>query len=249
MAANPDRTAEHSRGRYELYFWGEVIEGDKAYLQSFGIGVGRAFPGEPFAPPRSLRLIDPRGFPAVVKRGYVFEFSASIRYPHIPPAPQFAAPQHLAGGAVFTRESFADVYLGTREALVAAGVVLPGCFPGDPGMRKCSVTIAADGTVVEGRQARCSSEGRRPGAKWVDRTSANRFMARTMLDPVEQERRTRARNVSENEWRGMTERTHHKPARLVQIGADLRAQAASAAQAAARDVAFQAALARLVGTQ
>lgn len=36
-----------------------------------------------------------------------------------------------------------DVYRGSREALIAAGIVGDGAFPGDPGRGKYSVTIAA----------------------------------------------------------------------------------------------------------
>lgn len=251
MAADPDRTAELSCGRYESYCWGEVIEGDKAFVQSFGIGVGRAFPGEPYAPPRALRLVDRRGFKVTVTRGHANEHRAEFRvripYPNIPPAPEFAAQTELAGGATFIRDWFADRYVGTQSALIAAGVILHGQFPGDPGMGKFRVTILSTGEVAVGRMARCGRAARRPGTKWVERIGNDRFEVRIMLDPYERDiRHSKVRQV-EADWLRMVERTYRKPPRLTQVGEEVRSRAATAAQAAARDVAFQVALARIVG--
>jgi hypothetical protein len=46
------------------------------------------------------------------------------------------------------RELTMDIYTGTREQLIAAGVVQDGQFPGDPGRGKTSVALLADGTAA-----------------------------------------------------------------------------------------------------
>lgn len=48
---------------------GDVIVGTKEQLQAFGLGIGRAYPGEPGGPARGrvLRLRDPRGRDARVR--------------------------------------------------------------------------------------------------------------------------------------------------------------------------------------
>lgn len=64
------------------------------------------------------------------------------------------------------RCSWSDEYTGTADALVAAGIVPAGCFPGWPGMAKAVVNLRPDGTVERviepgGRRVTRKSKGQR----------------------------------------------------------------------------------------
>lgn len=170
---------ESSRFSYCLQPWGDLIRGSKKELQALGLGQGFAFPGEPSgAPPRgALRITDPRGFPCKIKRAeYLGEgqFSASITIPgRERPAPIL---ENYAPGVLRRSIIWGEEYTGSAEALVAAGVVAPGQFPGLPGMRKTIVTIMADGRVFDGTlTSNKPPAAHAAGAKQVIRKSAQRF--------------------------------------------------------------------------
>ena len=136
--------------KYEHTPWGEIISGSKHELQRLGIATGMAFPGEAGAPKRCLKTLDPRGFPVRIIKSYLGEdYSACIDLPGRERYEE--APKKAVAPGVAMREHYHfNAYTGTADALVAAGVVLPGQFPGQPGMRKATVTIFADGTLPSG---------------------------------------------------------------------------------------------------
>lgn len=69
------------------------------------------------------------------------------------------APVAQAHAGIQTRsETWSDEYVGTREALIAAGLAKPGEFPGDPGRNKTVTSYAPDGTSI--RHCRANQLGR-----------------------------------------------------------------------------------------
>jgi hypothetical protein len=73
-------TNEQNQLEYFDCFWGEYIRGTKEQLQSLGIGIGNAFPGEPGGPKRCLRVLDPRGFVTRIEKWYNNGYRAGINY-------------------------------------------------------------------------------------------------------------------------------------------------------------------------
>jgi len=77
---------------------------------------------------------------------------------------------------VTLRESIrSDIYVGTADALVTAGLMKADQFPGQPGMRIVVVTIFADGTLPTGAPTATHRRAREPGAKRVRRASKATF--------------------------------------------------------------------------
>lgn len=69
------------------------------------------------------------------------------------------ATEHSCSGLQKTEEIWSTDYTGTREELIAAGVLLDGQFPGDPGNPK-SKTRLYRGTVVLTRRGITKDHGR-----------------------------------------------------------------------------------------
>lgn len=153
--------------------WGDSIFGTKEQLQAIGIAVGMAFPGEPWAPKRHIKTIDPRGFPTKVTP---FDFDAgtyhaSISFPGRDRPNGEGWTDYAPGVMKNSHGWWFDEYRGSAEALVVAGLVGTGQFPGAPGMRKVWVTILPDGTLSTG-----TSNTKDPGAKTIARASKNTFI-------------------------------------------------------------------------
>lgn len=185
---------------YSPLVWGEVICGTKGQLQSIGIACGELFPGEPGGPKRLLNSKDSRGFAVKIefdgRRDAVGRiYRARIKYPgrerNLNPEPQAFAP-----GVTVTRHLCSDEYRGTAEALVAAGLVRDGQFPGMPGMRKHTVTVLPDGKVASSGNCPGAKE---PGARSVAK-SGQRFTVAVTVDGDEKERRRAAWHANEREW-------------------------------------------------
>lgn len=186
--------------KYEYTPWGETISGSKEALQRLGIAVGMAFPGEPGAPKRCVKTLDPRGFPARIIKSYLGEdYSACIDLPgreRPKDAPEIA----FASGVVVQERYHFSAYTGTADALVAAGLVLPGQFPGQPGMRKVIVTIFADGTLPSGAPTIRHRRADEPGAKRVQRASKTTYQVRINVPEDESERRREAYFVAQDKY-------------------------------------------------
>jgi hypothetical protein len=85
----------------------------------------------------------------------------------------------------------ADEYVGTAQALVAAGLVRLDQLPGTAGLPKTIVRIRPDGAHVTGALHANKREARLPGAKWVERRG-HRFSVTVLLSDEARVQRRRA---------------------------------------------------------
>lgn len=96
---------------------GDVIVGTKSQIQALGLGIGRAFPGEPGGPSRgrALQLRDPLGRTATVRRLGAARFvvrielggfgSAGGRPPRLRPLFATAVSRHYARALTAAQDS------------------------------------------------------------------------------------------------------------------------------------------------
>lgn len=207
---------------YQQQFWGDLILGTKAQLQAIGIAVGMAFPGETDGPKRCMTVVDPRGFPCrVTPCIYKVDviYSASINFPgRKPPRRKF---DDFAPGVRVDRSSYSDEYEGTADALTAAGLVLRGQLPGQPGMRKVRVTILPDGTLPKGGPTANCSEAHDPGAKQIERVSGRTYRVTVVVPHEEQSRRHDEEQRADLEWKDKM-RSLPRPAPLIPLPQDPR---------------------------
>lgn len=187
---------------YKHLPWGELIYGSKDELQGLGIAIDRAFPGEPGGPRRELNVADPRGYPCSISRwGDSDTFSASIDLPgreRDVPAWEISDWQAFAPGVKMRRTLWwGDEFVGTDAALVAAGLVVAGLFPGMPGMPKTIVSIAPDGDL---RRYRNSLGARLPGAKQVTRRNAREYLVTVHIDADEARERWELWRQTDDAW-------------------------------------------------
>lgn len=141
--------------------WGDLIIGTKAQFQSLGIGLRSAFPGEPGAPRRLVRVIDPRGFPAEISPWCGDgRFEARIPFPAWPrPRDPSCIQIAVAPGVVKTRRTLFDRYLGTPAALIAAGIVRVDQIPGPGKARLKTARWLPDGRLCAPGQTGWSAPG------------------------------------------------------------------------------------------
>lgn len=184
---------------YNQLPWGDLIYGTKEQLQGIGIAAGMAFPGEPNGPKRSLRATDPRGLKARVEaanyRGDGI-FYASISFPGRD-RPEYIT--DFADGVTKQEYPWGDAFTGTAESLSSAGLVRRDQLPGQPGMRKVTVTILADGSFPEGA-ATANRRGREPGAIRISRKSKTLYEVCTHVSDEEEQRRSDEHSRAEREW-------------------------------------------------
>lgn len=261
IAEEERRKAERERWRAEGYWddymdclWGDSIEGTKEQLQALGLGVGRAFPGEPNGPARRLRVTDPRGFPTEIERRYRSSvYHAHIRFPHVPPMPDpwrdaWKDAVEIAPGVRRATHQTADVYEGTAEALALAGIVDSAHFPGMPGMRKSRVTIYANGEVASGPASgnEARAKARQPGARHIERCGkSSRFRVYVLVSEAESEARTAADRAEHQRWEQIA-RTIPRPPRLMPVYSEQRDRTREALVQASQDQGFQEMLSRVV---
>ena len=199
---NPQTTTTPSL-EYRQYEWGDRIVGTKAELQSLGIGVGIAFPGEDGANKREMTTKDPRGYRVKVYSGGDDRFIASLIFPNWPKEPRGIGPEVEAFPGVQRQEFYVDRdrYIGTAEALVAAGLVAADRFPGMPGMRKGCVWIYADGSLPPSQNRTEWVRSREPGARYVERVTRDRYSVIVRIAEDEAARRSDALARAKAEWR------------------------------------------------
>lgn len=187
--------------KYSQLLWGDLIYGTKNQLQSIGIAIGMPFPGEPCGAKRTLNVVDPRGFRTRIEKAYHKQetiFSASIPFPgRKRDVEQWE--NFTAGVRKSSVNSWFDEYIGTADALVAAGLVRDNQLPGMPGMRKVRVTILPDGSVQMGATSNCS-EARNPGAKLIEVAAKNTYRVRVHIQKDEEQRRNEEWKRAELEW-------------------------------------------------
>lgn len=250
MEADNDGTTWADSVRYTDCEWGELLEGRKEQLQAMGLGVGLAFPGELGGPRAELKTRDPRGFPVTISNRYRDDdrFTAYVTFPNWPTQPSLTrAWVEAAPGVQRCADTWFDEYVGCARSLSAAGLICDDQLPGRPGMRKQRVTILPDGTIPSGAPTANHREARSPGARVVERISANRFRVRIMLTSEERERRRSAAELAWAEW-SLQVRSRRRPSRLTPMPSDAVASLAAAQSRAARDIRFQGMLARLVAS-
>ncbi|MBW8364714.1 MAG: hypothetical protein K0M39_09175 [Rhizobium sp.] len=187
---------------YDQRPWGDLIYGTKEQLQSIGIAAGMAFPGEPDGPKRSLRVTDPRGFITKVEdSSYKGEgiFSASISFPGRD-CPEYGPVTDFAPGVSKRETPWGDIFTGSAESLSSAGLVRRNQLPGQPGMRKVTVTILPDGSLPKGAPTANHREYREPGTIRVSRKSKALYEVCVRVSDEEEQRRCDEHSRAEREW-------------------------------------------------
>jgi len=199
---------------YNQLPWGDLLYGTKHQLRKIGIGGGASFPGEDGCSKRRVTVSDPRGFRCQIeKRDDCGEgiFSATIRLPgREQPQQEF---ESFAAGVRRQENIWSDDYIGTAEALAAAGLIRLAQLPGQPGMRKAVVTILADGSVPAAPSKSKCSRIDEPGAKRVTRASESRYQVSVLVEPRERACRYEAYAQSRRDWEDRM-RSIPRPARL-----------------------------------
>lgn len=184
------RTPRSLAYSYKEYLWGDLISGSKNAIQRLGIGVGIAFPGEKGAP-KYVQTIDPRGFPCEIQRSIDtltgFAYDAKIFHPGR--EYQFIQAVEVFPGVILEETTHYDILEGGRESLVAGGFVLPGRFPGDPGMGKGVVNIRADGSIGP------KYLPEHPGSKTIRKTGVDKFLVYTVITEAQGYQRLRAERI------------------------------------------------------
>lgn len=187
---------------YQQCIWGDLIYGTKTQIQSLGIGADLSFPGELGGPRRTLKVPDPRGFPATITSDRWLgdgRFSVSIPLFEEHPRPEPIARPYVPG--VTKREcSWFDEYVGSAVALAALGLVQLNQLPCQPGMRKIRATILPDGSVFGGPPTASCAEAKKPGAKKIERVRANIFCVRVRVTAEERQQRGERAEIAEREW-------------------------------------------------
>lgn len=189
------------RFEYDELLWGDLIYGTEAQLRA--LGIAGEFPGADRRS-RCRKSVDPRGFPCEIKFAWHKGpdiFSVSIPFPERQRTE--ASWQETEWPGVCYREGFwTDDYKGKREALVTAGLVPAGCFPGDPGMRKVVVKILADGSLPTSPPTAplpCAI-GRAPGVRDVRLGNGGTFEVFVYCSPAVLAERDERRSREEAAW-------------------------------------------------
>lgn len=178
--------------------WGEFILGTKRELRGLGIAVGMAFPGELGGPARRMTVRDPRGFKTVLERFDSERYSACISLPGREREPEQLT--DFAPGVQLSSCGWCDFFVGTAEDLAMAGLARLDQFPGQPGARKVTVTIFADGTVPSGPPTAYLKRADEVGAKRITRASKNTFCICVRVDEATGASRWAKERQADNEY-------------------------------------------------
>lgn len=183
--------------RYSQMDHCDCICGTKQQIQSLGIGLRTAFPGEPGAPKREVTTFDHRGFRVTIRPDKNDCFDAHVYFQGWPRRPELeSAAEVIAPGVTRWRGSWYDEYKGTASALMAAGVVRDEQIPGPGKARKVSATWLPDGRLCGRREA-----GRHyPGQVSVSCEARWLVTVRITLTPEEEARRREAGRQACAEW-------------------------------------------------
>lgn len=201
-ATTPEGSRTEPELKYEHLPWGELIHGTKEQLQSIRLGVGMPFPGEPGGNRREMRVTDPRGFPAAIYSSSSGDgvFHASIRFPGRECPCSETEWKPVCFGVKKREFIGGDEFIGTGEALSAAGLVEINQLPGQPGMRKVAVTIHPDGTVASGAPTANNPKARLEGAKRITKNGKARYLVTVNISHEEGERRRCVFRQKTDEW-------------------------------------------------
>lgn len=196
-ATTPEESRAEPELKYNLQPWGDIIYGTKEQLQSIGLGAGISFPGEAGETCKKIKVVDPRGFTATIDRashkGDEVYF-ACIRFPGRD-NPSWEAEWKPYSFGVKKKDSVrGDEYIGTGEALAAAGLVRMDQLPGQPGMRKVAVSFRPDGSVAT------DNKNIHELVKTITKSHKTRYTVWVKISDEEEEKRHRAHNEKEAEW-------------------------------------------------
>ncbi len=173
VPANIFKTRGHPLARRH-WDWGVAFVGTKAELQAAGFGAGAVFPGEPGGNKKKTALPACNGFPRIEVElyghcTYLGEPSQTELQNYVVHARYLAekfnekrefSPSRWPGVKVH-HSSWYDVYKGSMEDLVAAGLSTVWQFPGQPGCGKVCTTFSPDGKRVTAGANTARQEGSR----------------------------------------------------------------------------------------
>lgn len=185
---------------YAEYCWGEGIHGTKEDLQALGLGVGMAFPGEAGGRKKEMNIRDPRGFKCRIKHNGGDAYWATIYVPEREMPDALGGWKRFADGVQRKASVWVDHFVGTSEALVAAGLVPAGCFPGMPGMRKTSVRILPDGSLLSTAPTTKHPDSNQAGAKVVTQLSPMKYQVSLYVDEELGNLRNEADTKARHDW-------------------------------------------------
>lgn len=208
--------------KYEQPLWGDWIVGTKEQLQRIGIGAGLPFPGEPGANKRHITVTDPRGFKARISPHWEGDGRFTVRIDLPGRKSQDEEPWREIKPGVYAREEVCwNEFKGSPEALLAAGLLMAGKYPGQPGMAKTRVKLAADGRVLS-RNANVWPE---LGGTVVERESRGHLLVRVdIADISEEEEVVRRHAEAEKKKKAWEDRMRSlpRPAPLIPLSGDRR---------------------------
>ncbi len=185
-------TQEHQTQTFrhcKSFYW-EHLEGTKEEIQAAGFGVGKLFPGEPGANKRRLSLGKVNGFAHVSvskKRSYersngvctdtgLFEVYAHYIKREQPDSRTMKT--DFAPGVTRHEDLWHDVYIGSPDALIKAGLVLPDQLPGTANTGKVRTTFLPDGTrVTKGGSGAWNIAGSKTVKRFGNRVAVEIYVA------------------------------------------------------------------------
>lgn len=185
--------------------WGDLIIGTAQQLQALGIGLDVIFPASKQARKWRGKGVDPRGLPCRLKffsGSYDAPvFSASISFPgrdipftHLPSdwtvAPYPCIDIRLAMGS--------DHYRGSADALVRAGLVPEGHFPGETGMPKHTVRLSRSGELIGPKNRHLNKE---TGSCRITREKRGNFCVEIQIAPEHEAARRLDADKRFNQWK------------------------------------------------
>lgn len=200
MTATNLKTNNDATLSYAEYCWGEGIHSSKEDLQALGLGVGLAFPGEAGGRKKEMTIRDPRGFKCRIKQNGDGTYWATITFPEREMPEALGGWKRFADGVQRKAAVWVDHFVGTSEALVAAGLVPAGCFPGMPGMRKTSVRILPDGSLLNTAPTTMHPDSSKAGAKVITQLSPNKYQVSLYVDDELGNLRNEADNKARHDW-------------------------------------------------
>jgi hypothetical protein len=126
-------------------------------------------------------------------------FSASISFPGRD-RPEPGRVTDFAPGVSKREGLWGDVFTGTAESLISAGLVRRDQLPGQPGMRKVTVTILADGSLPKGAPTANCPEADEPGAIRISRKTKTLYEVCIRVSDEEEQRRRDEYSRADREW-------------------------------------------------
>lgn len=114
------------------------------------------------------------------------------------------------------RDERCDAYTGTRDELLAAGLVPDGMFPGEPGMPLASVDLWPRNDAASG------GPWWRPGRLRVARLMSGKFTASIVVSEEEQQRRIDRKAEEQRAWHKRLEEEREQERAEAAAGASLQ---------------------------